>query len=186
MIVEKILALDHVPRRIMFLVWARTPCKSDLAKFAMAAKELESNVRTVALVDNILPRALLGRSLQEQRLIDDTYKSTLLALGFEETYLLTDLQYEFSLSDFFGICRKFTQNEFRFVIPSHKIDTTGNYSAVNIVEFAWQVDICRYGLEKLNCDSIIAGMATRHFYYTARKQFPKINIYFTQGKSPLP
>lgn len=186
MIAESIIAREYTPQRILFPIWARTPCKEGLAKFANTAKELNPDIRTVMLIDNILPRVLFNRSPDQQQQVDRTYRDNAPDLGFDEIHFLAELEYQFSLLEFFDMCKKFTQNEFKFVIPSHKTSVDGDYNAVDMAEFVWQLGSCRYGLEKLHCDSIIAGMATRHFYYVARKQFPKINIYFTQGKPPPP
>lgn len=174
----------YIPGTVLFPVWARTPAKETLGVFTTAMKQRYPSCKVIAYVDNVLPMLLFARSVREQLTLDDSYRVLAPGLGFDDVVFSSATMLSFSLENFFETARRFTTRELSFVVPSHKKDLLGDFGGCEFFEFVWQARACEVGLRELCCDGLVAGMATRHFYYTARKLFPDINIYFARGKPP--
>jgi hypothetical protein len=169
--------------RFGFSIWARNQPKDYLSVYPKALQEIGSelgskNVSLCALVDDVLPRITLSRTLNEQKEVSDSFLSKLPSLGFHEVYLVSNFVEESNVVDCLSYASRVTVAEFWKLLPKSKKEIQENVSLSEITSFLWHIYVLDMALKKYQLTGFIAGIRSEYFYLSARKLLPPHDTYF--------
>jgi len=170
------------PLILGFSVWARKSPKEYLSIYPKVVREIRKNIGVkkillYALVDNVWPRVVFSRKIEEQQEISDDYL-TLLKLGFDKVVFVSDFVKEDNLMTCLNDTQDVTLSEFWKLLPKSKKEGLGNLTLVEILGFLWQVFVLRKAFAKFRISGLLAGIRSEFFHLTARKLLPSHNLYF--------
>jgi hypothetical protein len=171
-------------RRILtglFQLWARRtdpPFYLGLAAecFARRARGARAPGELVALVDDIIPRVLLGRSVGEAEQINDTYRRALAEAGFTSSVFAS----EASAGDLARLLDLDTvmYSHFQRALPSYKSTADSGPDGQELLVFASQFALLKWGVEHLHPDVVVAGASSKKFLDVFWMVVPRVETLY--------
>lgn len=182
-IVSSILQSPQVSEQLLgFSVWARNDPKDYLASYPVAAKVIATShhlksVGLVALVDDVLPRILEGRTVDQQQEISNLYLAKLPKIGFDQVHLVSAFVPEGHLWGYLRFSTKFTSSQFSKLLPESK-RKQGELDLFEVAGFLWHLYVLDVALGKFKLTGFLAGIRSEYFYLAARQALKSHSVYF--------
>lgn len=166
-----------------FSVWARTAPKAYLSTYPGAAKQIQrdslcQNIRLTALVDDVLPRSLFGRTPEEQAKITAQYLEVFPRLGFSKVEIVSTFVDEHNPRTYISLAKRVNVSEFMGLLPNSKQSSLEGPTMTEPVEFLWHLYVLQEALRKFNLKGFLGGIRSERFYLAAHKLLPTHNTYF--------
>ena len=165
-----------------FSVWARKSPKEYLSIYPKVVQEIRKKIGVkkillYALVDDVWPRVVFSRRIEEQQKISKDYRM-LLKLGFDKVLFISDFVRENNLITCLNDTQNVTLSEFWKLLPKSKKEVLGDLTFIEILGFLWQVFVLKKAFAKFGMSGLLVGIRSEFFYLTARKLLPSHNLYF--------
>jgi hypothetical protein len=181
-IVSSIAKTTELEQRLGFSVWAKNNPKDYLVEYPQAAATLRTSgkfksVALTAIVDDILPRVILGRSLDEQATISAEYLKLLPNIGFDVVHLVSEFVPENFFWGYLKFAPRFSGSQFMKLLPEGKhLENKSSFSEV--VSFLWHLYVLEAAVDHFALTGFLAGIRSEYFYLAVRQVIPKIDVYF--------
>lgn len=154
--------------RLGFNLWTKNKPQKYIELFTDYASKRDADL--IAVVDDLLPEAVLKRSSQETLEMNGLYEDYMRAAGVHEIHFCSKLMPE-RMNDavsIIEICNEISLSTFLAALPKHKIDELANLKLSEAVEATWHINVLDKATKHEAITSWLTGKRSTAFYRLAK------------------
>lgn len=157
-------------------VWTKNMPKTYLEDFSEFAHQ--QDVPIVAVVDDVLPEVVFGRSPEETEAYSSAYFSQLDSLGFDDVVFVSDMfpDRNEDLARIVGMGRRVGLSAFLRLLPETKTTQAEDLTLVEVIDACWQLEVLDNGLSVCGVTSYLTGKRSTALFRMAKDIIPDFDF----------
>lgn len=152
-----------------FNIWTKNMPQSYLGLYAKVAQDRQ--LPLVAVVDDVLPAVLFGRSEVETAEYNEVYSESMISIGFDRVDFVSEIlpQRTEDLTQLYLVSKRVSLPTFLALLPERKRDEVVNLKLTEVVDTCWQLSALEAGMSKSGITRYLTGKRSTALFRCAKK-----------------